>query len=289
MIVQFPSPNPEWARKEDPNALGQWHKYYSTHPQYVLNLLRKGGAKIQMLPATTWKCRSTVSFDCFIDGHLCKFDFNDHEAINRDEAEKYRCYFKFHYHKTHDVGPRAENLFPFSPVNIHDWDLYWKLAPTIKYEAEGKILNNQAPAGNAIARRKYVAEILRKQYGKELDTARYPKEEFFKLINTASAIVCVPGARNNMLDRGQGQQMLFGACTISPKLNTRLSFHSLLMPGEHYVECKPDYSDLITKIEWVKKNKNQAILIGKKVQRLFLETSTPKRQLDWIRQCINRK
>ena len=33
------------------------------------------------------------------------------------------------------------NIFSFSPVNFHDWDLYNKLEPIINYTAKGKILN----------------------------------------------------------------------------------------------------------------------------------------------------
>ena len=91
-----------------------------------------------------------------------------------------------------------------------------------------------------------------------------------------------------MLDRGQGQQMMFGACTISPKLNTRLSYHGMLKPGIHYVECKPDYSNLIEKVNWVRSHKTQAIEIGKNAKALFLNTSTPAKQVQWINQCINR-
>jgi len=288
MKIKFPAPNPDWARKPDINAANQWHRYYSTHPQYVLNLLTKGGADVEMVPATNFNCRSTVSFDCLIDGHLCKFDFNDHEIVDRDVSSKYKAYFKFHYHESHDIGPREKNIFPFSPVNFHDWDLYNRLHPTINYTAKGKVLNNQAPAGAAIARRKHVAKILEETFSGNLDRARYPKEEFYKLINNASGIVCVPGARNNMLDRGQGQQMGLGACTISPKLNTRLSYHGMLIPGVHYVECKPDYSDLIEKVNWVKSNKDKAVQIGKAAKKLFLETSTPQKQVEWIKQCVNR-
>tara|TARA_R110001599_G_scaffold236496_1_gene435731 strand:- start:293 stop:1186 length:894 start_codon:yes stop_codon:yes gene_type:complete len=286
--VKFPGPVKSWGRKEDPNEPGQWHRYYSTHPQYVLNLLMKGGADIEMVDATKFICRSTVSFDCLIDGHLCKFDFNDHEIIDRDEAFKYKAYFKFHYHESHGVGASKENIFPFSPVNFHDWDLYNKLQPMINYTAKGKVLNNQAPAGAAVARRNHVHQLLRNAYGNQLDAGRYPKEEFYKLINNASAIVCVPGARNNMLDRGQGQQLGFGACTISPKLNTRLSYHGMLVPGVHYVECKPDYSDLIEKVNWVRSNEDKAIKIGRAAKQLFLETSTPQKQVEWIKKCVHR-
>ena len=259
MKVKFPSFNSDWAKKPDINAHNQWHRYYSTHPQYVLNLLTKGGADVEMVPATNFDCRSTVSFDCLIDSHLCKFDFNDHEIVDRDVSSKYKAYFKFHYHESHSVGPREKNIFPFSPVNFHDWDLYNKLQPIINYTAKGKVLNNQAPAGNAVERRNHVAKILKEAFNDNLDMKRYPKEEFYKLINNASAIVCVPGARNNMLE-----------------------------PGVHYVECKSDYSDLIEKVNWVRSNKDKAVQIGKAAKKLFLETSTPQKQVEWIKQCVNR-
>ena len=286
MKIKFPSFNPDWEKKQDINAPNQYHRYYSTHPQYVLNLLRKGGADVEMVPATNFGCRETLSFDCTIDGHLCKFDFNDHEKYDWSIIKKYKAYFKFHCGHHSENWP---NIFSFSPVNFHDWDLYNKLEPIINYTAKGKILNNQAPAGNAVQRRNHVAKILKDSYGNRVDRNRYPKEEFYMLINNASAIVCVPGARNNMLDRGQGQQMGFGACTISPKLNTRLSYGSLLLPGIHYVECKPDYSDLIEKVNWVRENKSEAIKIGKNAKKLFTKTSTPKRQIAWIKECVHKK
>lgn len=286
MKIQFPAFNPEWAKKQDINAPNQWHRYYGTHPQYVLNLLTRAGADIEMVPATNFGHGGGITFDCKINGHLCKFDFNDHEKYDWENAHKYKAYFKFHYNEAAKDWP---NIFPFSPVNFHDWDLYEKLLPNINYIAIGKVLNNQAPAGNAVGRRTHVAKILKEAFGNNLDRERYPKEVFYKLINTASAIVCVPGARNDMLDRGQSQQMAFGACTISPKLVTRLSYHGMLIPGVHYVECKSDYSDLIEKANWVINNRSKAIKIGNAAKKLFSETSTPVKQIEWINQCVNKE
>ena len=288
MLVKFPAYNPDWGKKEDLNTPEQYHRYYSTHPEYVLNMLAKGGANVQLVDATQFECRSMTAFDCVVDGYTCRFDFSDHEFIDRNISQKYRAYFKFHFHESHLEGPNEKNLFPFSPVNFHDWDMFWRLAPQITYKAKGKVLNNQAPAGAAVDRRNLVHKMLKEAYGDELDSGRYPKEVFYKLINDAGAIVCVPGARNNMLDRGQGQQMGFGACTISPKLNTRLSYHGMLIPGVHYVECKPDYSDLVEKVNWVRANRSAAQKIGQAAKTLFLTTSTPDKQVMWIKKCVHR-
>ena len=89
-----------------------------------------------------------------------------------------------------------------------------------------------------------------------------------------------------MLDRAQGQYLGFGCCTISPKIVTILSWNKPLIPGEHYIECKPDYSDLIEKIEWVRNNQIEAIKIGANAKQLFRETCIPYRQFEWIKKCL---
>ena len=62
----------------------------------------------------------------------------------------------------------------------------------------------------------------------------------------------------------------------------------MLVPGVHYVECKPDYSDLIEKVNWVRSNEDKAIKIGRAAKQLFLETSTPQKQDEWIKKCVHR-
>ena len=52
MKVQFPEYNPDWGKKPDINAPNQWHRYYGVHIQYMLNILLKGGADVEMVPAT---------------------------------------------------------------------------------------------------------------------------------------------------------------------------------------------------------------------------------------------
>jgi hypothetical protein len=279
---QFPLYNPEWAKY---NKRTEYHRYYNVHIKYVLNLLVKGGVKLDMVSATNFEIRSHLGFDCIINGYLCRFDFNDHEECNLKNIDKYKIYFKFHYNYLSSYNPI---IYPFSPVNFHEWDLYERLLGEIKYKATGKVLNNQLAHGNAINRRNMVSKILTDNFNEILDRNRYPTETFFKLINSALVIVCVPGARNNMLDRGQFQQMAFGACTISPKLVTCLSYHKKLIPDVHYIECKSDYSDLVEKIKWVMKNKDMAIHIGNNAKELFLQTSTPDKQIEWINACLNK-
>jgi hypothetical protein len=95
--------------------------------------------------------------------------------------------------------------------------------------------------------------------------------------------VCVPGARNDILDRGQLQAMAFGCCTISPVLADCLAWNKELVPGVHYLSCANDYSDLIEKIEWCKSNRDKCIEIGQNAKILFQETSVPSKLLEWIK------
>lgn len=284
MTIEFPRYKTEWAKKQDINQPGQYHRYYGVHIKYIYNLFTYAKEHVELVDATSFKIRSHVGFEMRIDGKLVLVDFSDFQKTDFNKLQNYAAVFKFHYS---DDFKNIKNIHPFSPVNFHDWDLFYKIKDSINYKAEGLILNNQNPAGAAVDRRNKVREVLSKQYGTNYDCSITSPEIFYKKVNDCLVSVCVPGARNDMLDRGQGQYMFLGACTISPKLVTVLSYNKDLIPGVHYVECKPDYSDLIEKIEWVRNNKAEAIKIGQNAKNLFLETSTPEKQIQWIKKCLN--
>jgi hypothetical protein len=224
-----------------------------------------------------------TSFETIINDKLCLFDFSDFEELSQENIDKYKAIFKFHYNKIKCLT--YENVFPFTPINFYDWKKYSLLENKIKYNAIGKIYNRQAIYGNAIHRRQHVRDILQKKFN-NVDFTITSQEQFFNDINNCLISVCVPGARNNMLDRGQSQYMFFGACTISPKLDTILSYNQEIIPNEHYIECRKDYSNLIELIETNINNKNKLINIGHNAKHLLKKTSTPMKQKEWIKQCI---
>lgn len=281
MNVRFPKRNRTWVSSD---GSVEYHRYYPIHIQYVFNLLEYSRVTIELVEPTEFEIRSQVIFDCMIDEKLIRFDFSDFETLDDSLIDSCHTYFKFHYDESHS---KYKNVFPFTPVNFHNWSEFYELEKSLSYYAKGIVLNNQTPYGAAVERRSYVQKILTDKYGKKLSIDRKTQREFFLLIKDGLVSVCVPGARNNMLDRGQCQYMGLGACTISPKLVTRLSWDKKLEPGIHYVECKEDYSDLIEKIEWVRKNPLLAIEIGKNAKNIFRKTSTPKRQTQWIKHCID--
>ena len=142
------------------------------------------------------------------------------------------------------------------------------------------------PRGNATERRKNVQLILRNKYGSFFTNEIIEESAFYLSVNDTLVSVCAPGNRNNMLDRGQLQFMAFGCCTISPNLLTTLSWDQQPIPDFHYIKCSDDYSDIIEKIEWVKKNPEMAIQIGLNAKELFSKTSLPIVQVEWIKNLI---
>jgi hypothetical protein len=282
MKIKFPFRDREWV--SDDGTI-QYHRYYHIHIECVLNLFKRVNADIALVDPRTFPIRSHVVFDCYIDNKLIRFDFSDFEKLKEEDILGCDLYFKFHYKDSHKKYP---NVFPFTPVNFHNWEEFYQLRTSILYRAKGKVLNNQTPYGAAVERRTYVQELLKERYGERLSCDRKTQREFFELINEGVVSVCVPGARNDMLDRGQCQYMAFGCCTISPKLKTRLSWDKELVPNFHYVECKEDYSDLIEKVEWVINNPSKAIDIGENAKSLFKETSEPRKQVLWIKDCLKK-
>jgi hypothetical protein len=286
MIVKFPEYMPTCGRSNDTDISKQWHRYYYIHYMYIKNILISAGISIlDVDPIKFFNYKFLTAFEIFINKDRILFDYSDHInlSILETDISKYKAIFKFHY--TPELI-KYKNIYPFTPVNFHDWKLFYKIKDSLQYKATGLILNNQVPTGAAVERRNFVREMLTKQYNNKLDYSITSYNEFYEKVNNCLVSVCVPGARNNMLDRGQSQYMFLGACTISPNLITVLSYNKVLVPGVHYVECNPDYSDLIDKIEWVNNNKEEAIKIGNNAKQLLLSTSLPIKQIEWIKKCV---
>lgn len=214
-------------------------------------------------------------------------DFYDDTSISIRNLEKFRACLKFHYLRTEHS--KYENLFPTGPVSFYDWEEYERLSKEIVYTANGDVvLNNQRPRKTATERRLLVGKILRDKYlSANLDIKFYKDQlEFWRLINDCLVSVCVPGARNDILDRGQFQYMALGCCTISPKLSITLAFNQELKSGVHYVECKSDYSDLVDRIEECRADRKKCVEIGQNAKILFRNTSTPEKLWEWMLKCF---
>jgi len=248
-------------------------KYYKVHYQYILNILKRHDV-IELGPPTAL---DTTRFVITIDGQEVLIDFSDFPDVYHN-VDKYKVCFKFHCND--EILQEHTNIHPIIPVSFYDWYKYYELEREIRYTCNtDRILCNQRPYAGALERRKYVQALL-KQTFQGVDTRIYPQEDFWKLINECLVSVCVPGARNDMLDRGQLQQMAFGCCTISPYISD--IFINVQDFDKIYIQCANDYSDLVEKIAWCKENRDECIRIGQNAKMLFEETSTPERLWQWI-------
>jgi len=244
-----------------PENTGQ--RYYKIHFEYILKIL-------QRLCSVTFK--PTDDFIIEVNGKSFLIDYWDNPF--RTIATDLPC-FKFH------CTEEANKLFAFTPVSFYDWDLYEKLKSEIKYLAKGHIACRQRPYGAALSRRSYVHRLLNSKFD-NVEIGQLDYNGFLNDINKCLVSVCVPGYCNTMCDRGQIQYMAFGCCTISPNLPEILPFNHRIIPNEHYIQCKEDYTDLVEKINWCKKNVDKCIEIGQNAKRLFEETSTPDKLIQWI-------
>jgi len=258
-------------------------KYYDSHYAFILN-----SAKFLNIPIIYRRIEPIHQsrFRMEINDKNVIIDFRDHIDIH-PMYKDYDYYFK--YHVTEGKHSKYKKLYPLGAISFLNWEQYFKLRKEIKYKCNNDIiLNNQRVFGNARIRRPKVRKIIRKKYGKFLDTTLVPQIDFWKKINNCLVSVCVPGARNDMLDRGQWQYMAFGACTISPYIKTILAYNKKLIPNIHYIQCRDDYTDINDKIEWCKNNRKKCIKIGRNAQKLFLQTSTPEKLWKWIDQCLKK-
>lgn len=255
-------------------ASGPKPSYYNAYVKYLRNIFEDCGVNVVLQGVVTG-----TKFIAQIDGKDVVFDFSDHPDIRNDWL--HLPYFKFHYWV--ERFRKHENIHPFAPISFYDWNQFRRLSDVVTYNCVGPILNMQEAKRNALTRRIEVQKMLSEKYGSDFITKWNKSQvEYWKMINKCLVHVFVPGARNNMLDRGHIQYLAFGCCTIAPPITDGLPFGSELFSNVYYVECKEDYSDLIEKIEWCRKNKEFCIEIGNNAKKLFNKTCTPQVLWQWI-------
>lgn len=263
---------------------------YKHHYLFVKKYAEYAGIKVELIHRThTVYCTRTTLFSMEVDGQQVLVDYSDHEPLS--DYQTGISYLKFHYHP--ELHGQYENIFPVGPMlDLPDLALYqhfFNLTDQQIYTCNNDlVLNCQRPYQNALRRRKMVQHLLRTHYGDKADTSfkRNGQAHFWEKHRNCLVAVCVPGARNNMLDRGQYEQMALGVCTISPHLRTTLPYFAKPVPGVHYLRCKDDYSDLTALIEWCKQHRNECRRIGQNAHKFFLENSMPIRYWQWIEKCL---
>ena len=254
-------------------------KYYDTHYRFIEDTARAAELKLESKPMK----EVGNTYDAEINDRPVVIDFSDHPALRPKRGSA--PYFKFHY--SEKVHGGKKNVFPIGPVSFFDWDEFFRLKKSIHYEARGEVVVNcQAPGGAALERRRQIQYFLQKIYGAQVDTELTDQETFWRKAGACMVAVFVPGARIDILDRGQFQYMAFGACTISPKLDIVLPFMHAVKPGVHYLECAGDFSDLGEIIEWTRAHRPSCREIGANAAELFASSCLPWKIWSWISECL---
>lgn len=249
--------------------------YYNTHVMYFRNLLDSLNIPYVLNGVIE---KGMTKFVVMIGDKKVLMDFSDHTDCLDNSFD---AYFKYHYSYAKYAG--YDKMYPFAPISFYDWTRYRDLSTKIKYMGvSNTILNMQRPYAGALERRTHVQKILKSRYGDEVTIQLASQVDYWEKINDCLVHVFVPGARNDMIDRGHMQYFAFGCCTIAPRLVDLFPYNEQIIPGVHYIECAADYSNLIEKIEWCKQHRDNCRRVGENAKRLFERACTPQKLWDWI-------
>ena len=250
--------------------------YWNVHYRYFYNII-KTACEVEYVKGLDI---NQTSFRVCLDGQWCIIDFSN-ASLGRSDP-KGNPVFKFQYKLADD---RRDKVYPFLKVCFYDWEI--DLKRDFNYQAKGeRILNCQRTSRIEFKARRLALHKLLKDY--DVDYELTEQEVYWNKIPGCLTSVHVPGNNNNILDRAQLQFMAFGVCTISPNLPEILPYGITLIPGEHYVRCRNDYTDLTDCVEWVRANRKEAVQIGKQARELFMGNFTPDKLVAWLKDCIGR-
>ena len=257
-----------------PRAINR-EAYRRIHLEYLRKLFEAGGASVSWLEQNT--SIDDSKFYAVIDTLKVVFDFCDFSSEFSKQGTT--PYFKFHYDSTNEAyGP---SMMPFPPVSFYEWDRFLELRNKITYRAEGGVGFRQQPYGDAVQRRSNMLARLKSQYAGRALTEILPQEEYWKAIDSELVQVFVPGCRPGILDRGHLQCMAFGHCTISATISDRLPC-DVLIPGEDYVVCADDYSDVFERVQWCADNRTECMQIGRNARDKFDRNCDPRKVVAYV-------
>lgn len=262
-------------------------KYYEVYIGYLRGILEAAGVKVELRGKHV--DRNITAYEIIINGRKIIYDpFNHYQPIMRgwDGCP----YFKTHFNSA--VLAAHHGMIGFSPTSFWDWKQYEVLSSEVRYRAEGPVLCMQNPHGHATERRKQAQMVIGEHYKSQaIIHWNVSQASYWRMAGDCLTHVFMPGARWDILDKGQLQYMAFGCCTISPRISDELPFaeswSAALMPGEHYIECRRDMADLLDCIEWIRSHPVDAIEIGQNAKNLFGSGSTPEWLMTRIRGAIH--
>lgn len=266
------------------------HRYSPIHYSFFLQYAKVAGVEIQLVNPNRKifiPPKDQLFFSCTINDQQVIFDYADHSTRNWKDLNPDVKYFKFQTTANNPpemipLGPPMIGLMKMGPIRA-SLDDYNQLRRSFKYQPGQRVLCKQNPYGNALERRRLVRSMLTQAFNKATDISHdTPQIEFWKAHERCLVSVCVPGATNNMVDRGQMELMGLGVCTVSPRLDTLFPHYQHLIPDTHYIQCADDYSDLVEKIKELQQNKQLCREVGNNAQKFYDQYFSPIKYWNWI-------
>jgi hypothetical protein len=255
------------------------HAYYVTHYKHVKNYLSFVGNVIVTNDDTTIDGTSNNNFIVTIDGKRIMFDYSDFD-YNTVELEKLDADIK--YFKIHTTEKSHSRCLPFPPMSFIDWDIYDRLENVVTYNPTGSIFYKCKAYGAATERREMVLSMLESYHGVPVDFTYTKQLQYFESLKNCRINVVVPGARIDILDRTHLQSFAFGIPVITSKISTLLPFGEKFEAGIDYIECLPDFSNVIDLIETYKNDIEYLNFISNNCRTKFLATCSTLSVAKWL-------
>lgn len=264
------------------------HRYGLIHFNFFVQYAKIAGIQVDLVESNDkiFIKDEQLIFSCTINDRQVVVDYADHATRNWQIEFPGIPYFKFQTNL-----PLTDGCIPLGPpmVGIKKKGTkgatmreYVNLRQLYNYTPGESILCKQMPNGSALDRRNYVHNLLATNF-KNIDiTYDTDQIDFWRAHESCLAAVCVPGATNNMVDRGQMELMGLGVCTVSPSLNTVFPRSQLLKPGTHYIRCRDDYSDLVDVLTRLQTYPELCKRIGNNAQKFYNKHYAPTRYWTWI-------
>ena len=268
------------------------HRYSLIHFNFFMQYARVAPVEVifSSNDERVWLSNEELTFSILVDDRQIIVDYADHWDRNWKRNYPNLPYFKFQrtdasHPDTIPLGPPMVGVKKKGTkgATLREYnDLKWHY----DYQPGDAILCKQLPNGAATERRNQVHEMLQSAFDDVDIDANVNQINFWRMHENCLAAVCVPGATNHMVDRGQIELIGLGVCTVSPRLDTIFPFNQKLVPNEHYVECAGDYSDLVDILRELKQNPERCKKIGTNARKFYDEFYTPKKYWQWIYQNV---
>ena len=266
----------------------QTHKYSLIHFNFFVQYARVAGIDVELVDSgkRVFISEEHLIFSCLLNDQQIIIDYADHSTKNWKHLYPELPYFKFQTNLpiVNDIIPLGPPMIGVKKIGTKGATLreYNQVKWNYNYLPGTSVLCKQLPNGAAIERRNLVHKILKENFDDVDIFANDNQLDFWQAHESCLAAVCVPGATNNMVDRGHMELMGLGVCTISPELRTVFPWIKLLEPGKHYIKCQDDYSDLVEIIQSLQTRTDFSKQIGNNAREFYDEYYSPKKYWQWI-------